>query len=120
MITYAIGDAKYERSSFSAIARTLRIGHLSWGWCCALGWGGRLSRGRSVFGGHLQEDFLQAHPHRPQLQQPPPTRDDLAGEIATDVVAALAFHFEGTGVGALIRRRDAIHPGHLLQAGDDV
>ena len=66
--------------------------------------GGGRRRRRAFLGRHLQEDLLQAHAHRPQLQQPPAARDDGAGDVAADVGAALALHFEAVDAAAMIRR----------------
>ncbi len=35
--------------------------------------------GAALVGRDLQEDLLEAHPHRPQLEQPPPACDDRRG-----------------------------------------
>src|SRR5215831_12128870 len=86
MTMYAMGEAKYERSSFCAMARMLRIRGVSFGRS-----GG--CRGRFV-GGERQEDLFEAHAHRPQLEQPPAARHDGPCQIAPHVAARFAFDFE--------------------------
>src|SRR5437763_15530210 len=84
MTMYAIGDAKYERSSLSAIARILRIDVVSFD--------GR--RGSHVVCRQRKEYLFEAHAHRPELEQPPAVGDDRLGEIAPHVTPAFAFDFE--------------------------
>src|SRR3954468_9113882 len=66
MTMYAIGDAKYERSSLLAIARMLRIDVVSF----------NRRRGSHVVGRQREEDLFEAHAHRPEREQPPALRDD--------------------------------------------
>src|SRR6478736_2022999 len=93
-----MGEAKYERSSRCAMAITLRTGRFSFdpfdsGRAVAQGRRCR-SLGRQFLGGDLEEDFFEAHAHRPQFQQSPSAGDDLARELAPYVASPLAFDFE--------------------------
>src|SRR4051812_20337791 len=90
MITYAMGDAKYDFSSFSAIARMLPILFVSHRQ--------RLSSCDHLlrlffFSGQAEEDFFEAHPAWPQLEEPEVLRNNRAGEIAAHIAPALAAHF---------------------------
>ena len=55
-----------------------------------------------LVGRDLQEDFLEAHAHRPQLQQAPAAVDDRPRDLAADVGAAVALDLE--------RRRRPVRP----------
>ena len=57
-----------------------------------------------LVGGQREEDLLQTHAHRPQLEEPPAVGDHRPREIAAHVVPALRFHVE----------RDAMDVGVLL------
>src|SRR5215470_7863737 len=98
---YAIGDAKYERSSLRAIARMLLMGRRS------SGRHGFTGSRRRFFGRERQEDLLEAHAHRPELEKVPPAADDGAGELAADVVPLLAFNLVADDAVAVIGFRDA-------------
>src|SRR3954468_3556006 len=84
MTMYAIGDAKYERSSLLAIARMLRIDVVSF----------NRRRGSHVVGRQREEDLFEAHAHRPELKQPPAVRDDGLREVAPHVAPAFALDLE--------------------------
>jgi hypothetical protein len=71
--------------SFDASGRVLRCGRYARELTSRL-W--RLVRG------HLQEDLFEAHPHRPQLEQPPSPVHHRAGYLAADVGAAVALDLE--------------------------
>src|SRR5688572_18249274 len=60
----------------------------------------------SLFGRDLQEDLLQTHAHRAQFEQSPDAGDNGAGDLATDVGAALALDLERTAGSALVRGND--------------
>src|SRR5581483_12511907 len=101
MTMYAIGEAKYDLSSFCAIATTLRIDGPS-----------RLGRRlRGLLGRELEEDLLEAHPHRPELQQPPSRRDDGARQLAPDILPPRALDLVPHHAVAPIRFDDARHAG---------
>src|SRR5262245_28026034 len=85
MITNAMGVAKYDFSSFPAMASTLLIDSL------------RRGERRLLFlflGGQVEEHVLQAHPHLAQFEQTPSAVDDGAGDIATDIAPLLPVHLE--------------------------
>src|SRR5688572_3332621 len=98
MMTYAIGDAKYDRSSLPAIARMLRMLFIP-----------SLRRLLGFVGRHLQEDLFEAHPHRPEFEQSPSALHDRAGQITPHVRAALTFDFEAARNAACVRRNHAAH-----------
>src|SRR6476659_58752 len=110
---YAIGDAKYDFSSFRAIARMLLIRSDSFRRV-----NGVRARGRRrrvfVFGGEREEDILEADAHRPQLEQAPAAADHGARELATDVAALFAVDLVADHAVVAIRfhdARDARQPG---------
>src|SRR5262245_52978898 len=98
---YAIGDAKYDRNSFWAIARMLRIDGLL-----------RDGRFRRFVGREGEEDVFEAGAHRPELQQPPTLVHDGAREIAADVAARLAVDGVAHLAVAPVRFDDAPDAGH--------
>src|SRR5450759_5576862 len=102
---YAIGEAKYDRSSLCAMARMLFMRGVSCGPCRRRRRRRRLGRVR-VLGREREEDLFEADARRPQLQQPPPARDDGPREIAADVEAGLGFHFIADGAAAAVRFDD--------------
>src|SRR5262249_46271016 len=79
---YAIRDTKYDRNSFWAIARMLRIHGLLW----------RGGRFRRFVGGEREEDVPEAGAHRPQVEQAPALIHDRARQIAADVSPAFGVH----------------------------
>src|SRR3990170_8051373 len=99
---YPIGDVKYDRSSLCAIVSVLRMGGFLSGRRCLRGF----QSSSSLVRRQRQEDFLEAQVHRPQLQQSPSTADYRPGEIASEVVAALALHFVSNSRVAPIRFGD--------------
>src|SRR5258708_40377303 len=78
------GEAKYDLSSFDAMATMLRMGSLFSGGHLFVG------GGRQFVRRERQEDFLEAHAHRAELQKSQPAADHGAREIAADVVAGFA------------------------------
>src|SRR6476660_6255495 len=103
-----MGEAKYDFSSFCAIAMMLPIDDLS---CGCLG--SRCQRLRFL-GRQRQEDVLEAQTHRPQFQQSPSVGDYCAREIPPHITSLLALDFV-TGDAVL-----AIGLGDADDAGDAV
>src|SRR5262245_24088207 len=100
MTMYAMGDAKYARSSFWAIARTLRMIRLL----------------DAFLGRQREEDLLEAHAHRPELEQTPSAADDHTCQLAPHVVSLVAGDLErafAAGLGG----RNADDAGHSFQRG---
>src|SRR5471032_1179585 len=90
MTMYAIGELKYDFSSFCAIARMLRMGGFSFDRLA------RLGRGcLSFVGREREEHVLEAHAHRAHLEQAPSAADDGAREIAAHVAPLLAVDLVG-------------------------
>src|SRR5260370_29779825 len=106
---YAIGDAKYDRSSLFAIASTLLMNSLQYS--------GFWRGGRDFFGRQRQEDLLEAQAHRSQLEQPPPAGHDRPREIAAHVMPLLALDLVADDPVAAVRFGDAPHAGHSRQRG---
>ncbi len=69
----------------------------------------------AFFGRQAQEDLLEAHAHRAQLEEVPAASDDGVGDGAADVGALLAVHFEAGRTLARVGDADAHDPGDRLQ-----
>src|SRR3954447_19150276 len=93
-----MGEAKYARSSFCAIARTLLMGGLLAG----------------LFGRERQEDLLEAQAHGPELQKAPAPADHGARELAPHVMALRAGDLEHA-VARPVGRRHARDAGDTLE-----
>src|SRR5260370_15108188 len=106
---YAIGDAKYDRSSLFAIASTLLMNSLQYS--------GFWRGGRDFFGRQRQEDLLEAQAHRSQLEQPPPAGHDRPREIAAHVMSLLALDLVADDPVAAVRFRHPTHAGDSRQRG---
>src|SRR5438093_2043445 len=78
-----MGDAKYDFSSLCAIARMLLMHGLSFG--------DRRHRRRCFFRREREEDLLEAHAHRPQLEQSPSVADHRPRQVAAHVAPVLAL-----------------------------
>src|SRR5258705_9772703 len=81
--TYAIGVEKADLTSLCAMARMLLMRSLRSG-----------RRRGHVFGCHVQEDLLEAHPHRAHFEEPPSAAHNRRRELAPDIMPRLAVDLE--------------------------
>src|SRR4029079_1883091 len=69
---------------------------------------------RGLVGGDLEEDLLEAHAHRPELEQPPAAGDDRAGDLPAHVGAAIALDLD-PAAGRTVGGADPCHAWNLRQ-----
>src|SRR5678816_4610435 len=68
-----------------------------------------------IFSRQVEEDFLEAHPHGPQLEESPSTIDDRSGEIASDITALAALYLQHRDGSASFSDAYLRDPGHRFQ-----